>query len=600
VAEVWFFVKYLHANSGKNLIVALIGMIAISLLEGIGILLLLPMLSLSGIIDSATGASVVSRIFWFLPELSKSDSLVIVLGVFISLATLQYVFQRILTIRNLNIQLRYMTGIRVELYGALLRAGWDFFIRKRKSDLVHSLTEDFGRVSVGVTITLQFLAAVVFTIIQLGLAFYLSPELTAMIIACGAALAFYSRKHVKRSKSLGERMSEIAKSYMGGISDQLNGMKEIKSNTIERSRLAWFREMVLRVNQEQLSFARLLSTSQFVYKLSSAVFIAAFIWLFYSFLRAETGQLLLVILIFSRLWPRFNGIQSNLQQIASSAPPLKALISLRRECEEAKEVEEWDNDADHMRIGLTVKQKIEFRDVHFHYSTVKTDYALSGINVHIPANRMTAIVGRSGAGKSTFIDLLMGLLQPVRGTVLLDETPLTKENLLDWRSSISYVPQDPFLFNGSIRDNLLLMQPDAGDELLWEALETASLSDFASKLPNGLDTQVGDRGIRLSGGERQRLVLARALLRSPSVLVLDEATSALDTENENNIQEAIQRMKGKITVIVVAHRLNTIRNADQVIVLDEGSIVQAGQFQQLANEKKGLFRSLLGYPADVS
>lgn len=176
---------------------------------------------------------------------------------------------------------------------------------------------------------------------------------------------------------------------------------------------------------------------------------------------------------------------------------------------------------------------------------------------------MTAIVGKSGAGKSTLIDLLMGLLQPEKGQVLLDGIPLNGDNVNAWRRALSYVPQEPFLFNVSIRENLLLVEPRANEKQLWEALEFAAAAEFVKKLPQGLDTHIGDRGVRLSGGERQRLVLARAILRKPEILILDEATSALDTENEAKIQEALEQLKGTTTIIVIAHRLSTIRNADQ-------------------------------------
>ena len=138
-----------------------------------------------------------------------------------------------------------------------------------------------------------------------------------------------------------------------------------------------------------------------------------------------------------------------------------------------------------------------------------------------------------------------------------------------------------------------MIEPNATEEQIWEALEFSAAEDFVKRLPNGLDTVIGDRGIKLSGGERQRLVLARAILRKPAILVLDEATSALDTENESKIQAALDRLKGKMTIIVIAHRLSTIKNADQVIVLEQGEIIQTGEFNQLANDKKGVFSHLL-------
>ncbi|PGZ80266.1 hypothetical protein COE55_09680 [Priestia megaterium] len=185
---------------------------------------------------------------------------------------------------------------------------------------------------------------------------------------------------------------------------------------------------------------------------------------------------------------------------------------------------------------------------------------------------MTAIIGPSGAGKSTLIDLLMGLLQPEKGQIIIDGVPLTNDNLLSFRRSISYVPQDPFLFNGSIRDNLKMVVPDATEEEIWEALEFSSAAEFVKKLPQGLETLVGDRGSRLSGGERQRLVLARAILKKSSILVLDEATSALDNENEEKIQEALERIKKKMTILIVAHHVGRIRSTNQIVVLVDGSL----------------------------
>jgi ATP-binding cassette subfamily C protein len=237
---------------------------------------------------------------------------------------------------------------------------------------------------------------------------------------------------------------------------------------------------------------------------------------------------------------------------------------------------------------------IECRDIYFRYNRHESLYALQDISLQIQSNRMTAIVGRSGAGKSTLIDILMGLQQPERGQVLIDGAPITSENLFSLRQAISYVPQDPFLFNGSIKENMLMMHPSASEEDIKEALKLAAAAEFVSRLPNGLDTIVGDRGIRLSGGERQRLVLARAILRKPAILVLDEATSALDSENEAKIQEALENLKGTLTIVVIAHRLSTIRNADQVIVLDQGSIIQTGSYSHLAKEKGGLFSTFLG------
>jgi ATP-binding cassette subfamily C protein len=209
----------------------------------------------------------------------------------------------------------------------------------------------------------------------------------------------------------------------------------------------------------------------------------------------------------------------------------------------------------------------------------------------IDAGRTTAIVGTSGAGKSTVADLAMGLLSPDAGHVLVDGVPLTAGRLSAWRHSIGYVPQDGFLLHDSIRRNMLWACPTATDAEIWQNLETAAAADFVAKLAGGLDTVVGDRGVRLSGGERQRIALARALLNRPSLLILDEATSALDSANEQQILDAVARLRGQLTILLITHRLSTVRQADAIHILSGGRIVESGTWVELTG-RDGAFHEL--------
>jgi ATP-binding cassette subfamily C protein len=183
-------------------------------------------------------------------------------------------------------------------------------------------------------------------------------------------------------------------------------------------------------------------------------------------------------------------------------------------------------------------------------------------------------MGPSGAGKSTMADLILGLLSPDHGTVKIDGNPLSGGFLHRWRQSVGYVPQDTFLFHDTIRANLLWARPDAEEKDLWHVLRLSAADGFVSGAPQGLDAVVGDRGGWLSGGERQRIALARALLREPSLLLLDEATTSLDTESEEYINEAIDRLHGKLTIVMIAHRSAAIRRADRIVVLDKGQIIE--------------------------
>lgn len=588
--HVYYFLKQIHAYSGKIVYINIFAMIAIGLMEGIGILLLIPLISMSGIVDFEPDGSPLLSVFGFLKDIPSSVGLPLILAIFVMVVVGQNIVNKQLTVKNVLIQQGFLRYMRIETYGSLLHANWDFFIKQRKSDLINIMTGEIARASAGTYSFLQFMASLVFTFIQIGLAFWLSPNITIFVLLCGTILIFFNRKFLKRSLALGKMNFELGRNYLGGITDQVNGIKDIKSNTLEASRMDWFGSITKKMQDQQVNYTKLKATSQLYYKVASAVLIAVFIYIAVTMFSAQAGQLMLVIIIFSRLWPRVSGIQSSMEQIATTIPSFKAVKALQNECISAKE---FDLKGNKEITPLSIKHGIECQDVYFRYNQNMPVNALRHVNLAIPVNQMTAFVGRSGAGKSTLIDLLMGLNQPEKGQVLIDGTPLSSDNLISLRHSISYVPQEPFLFNDSIRENLLMVEPGASEEKLWEALKFSSAAEFVNKLPEGLDSLIGDRGIKLSGGERQRLVLARAILREPSILVLDEATSSLDTENEAKIQNALDRLKGKMTIIVIAHRLSTIRNADQVIVLEEGEVIQEGGFTQLASEKKSMFSHLL-------
>ncbi|MDP9439524.1 MAG: ATP-binding cassette domain-containing protein, partial [Actinomycetota bacterium] len=214
------------------------------------------------------------------------------------------------------------------------------------------------------------------------------------------------------------------------------------------------------------------------------------------------------------------------------------------------------------------------------------------LDLAIRAGETTAIVGPSGAGKSTVADVVRGLVVPVRGRVLVDGTPLRAGMMRSWRGQIGYVAQDTFLFHDTVRANLLWARPDADDEEIRAALRSAAAEEFVRELPDGMDTILGDRGVRLSGGERQRLALARALLRQPQLLILDEATNALDSENEKRIQKSIEQLHGRMTILTITHRISTIRNADVIHVLERGRLVETGDWDALLAKEDGRFRAM--------
>jgi len=238
--------------------------------------------------------------------------------------------------------------------------------------------------------------------------------------------------------------------------------------------------------------------------------------------------------------------------------------------------------------------KIEFKDVSFSYPSRPDQLILDHLNFTVPENKTTAIVGPSGAGKSTIVSLIPRLYEISDGEILINDLNIQKYSLNKLRSTISFVPQNPQLFSSSLRDNITYGKPDASEDEILSIIEDAALNELIEKLPNGLETKIGDKGIQLSGGERQRVSIARALLVNPKILILDEATSSLDSHNEHLIQVALERAQKDRTVIVIAHRLSTVKNADQVLVIREGKLLQQGNHLELSSVD-GLYKNLVEF-----
>ena len=237
-----------------------------------------------------------------------------------------------------------------------------------------------------------------------------------------------------------------------------------------------------------------------------------------------------------------------------------------------------------------VKESIRFEDVELKYEG-RQEKALCGVNLNWPAGTSLALVGPSGSGKSSLADLLLGLYEPTSGSIFVDNICLKKLKKESWRNQLGVVSQDTLLFNTSVRENLLFAKPDATDSEIVEAIHSADAIEFTQRLPQGLDTLIGERGFMLSGGQRQRLAIARALLRKPAILILDEATSALDTNAEQAVQATLDALPSGGTRLIIAHRLSTIKNADQIAVLDKGKVVEVGSHDELIL-KRGLYSQL--------
>lgn len=592
------FFRSLYRYSRKDFTQNLLFMVVSGITGGIGILMLIPLLSLIGILDGGNGSiEWVRQQAGFLDALPATARLPVILLTYVLLIIAQSLFSRRMSLLNTRIIQGYVEYLRVRLFEKTVNVEWSVMISKNKSDISNMFAVEINRISSGGVLFLRLISDVIVFLVHLTIAFFISPPLTVFVMICGLALALLMRSTLRDSKSVGSKIHETNKRLLFEITEQLNGVKEVKSYGIEDRQLNKFAEVCSKIKDNLIRHTKLQSRPQLLYSIAAALIISLVFYLMVSFFGIEPASMIIILYVFSRTWPIFMKTQSNLQSILVAVPSFDAYGRLIDDFSKREEKRDEGVDAQEAVTSeeIRLRRYIRFDRVCFTYRSEKESFRLKDVSFDIPAKQTTVLVGRSGAGKSTIVDLLLLFLKPHNGRILVDDTELTFASEQAWRRRIAYVPQDAFLLNGTIRDNLLHFNPSASDTETQKAIETAAASEFIAKLPDGLETYIGDRGIRLSGGEKQRVVLARALLRHPDILVLDEATSSLDSQNEFLIRQAIANLRGKMTIIIIAHRLTTVRNADNVLVIEDGQVVESGSYDDLSTREGGRFFEMIEF-----
>ena len=324
---------------------------------------------------------------------------------------------------------------------------------------------------------------------------------------------------------------------------------------------------------------------QVIYSCAAAAMIGVIFIVCVLAFRMDTARLMVLVYVFMRLWPVFSSLYGRIQSINTSVPALEKL-------EEALNNLSREENADEAPAPMPFEKTIEFKNVSFAYQG-SDETVLKDASFTLKKGTITALVGRSGAGKTTIADLLLGFLYPTEGEILIDGKKLTRENLPSWRHALGYIPQEPLIMNASVRENLQRFHPSATDEDMIEALKKAQAWEFVKNMKDGLSTTLGDQGVRLSGGERQRIVLARVLLGHPRLIIMDEATSAMDYESETAVRQAVKALDKDITIVIIAHRLATVRTAQYALVIENGAITEDGLLSELLQKDNGYLNKLL-------
>lgn len=425
----------------------------------------------------------------------------------------------------------------------------------------------------------SLLGAVVITAIRI-------PEFLPFFIFVGPITALVI---IRLRKTMNDRNEEF-RGEIEEMSARVNEMTTLipitRAHGLEQSALRQMYDSFSNVKRAGLKLdsfnAKFQAAAWVIFQIANVSCLVIAAWCaYYGYFNVSTGDVVLLSAYFGQLI-------GSVILLSSLAPFISKGLSSVRSLGEVLESPDIEVNSGRKQVS-SVRGDIEFKEVSLMYPGAST-WALSQINVKAGPGKVTALVGASGSGKSTFINLVIGFLRPSKGKVFLDNQDMRELDMREVRKYVSMVPQESVLFDGSVRDNVTYGIANVSEENFIQALQEANAWDFVSQLPDGPETIVGERGARISGGQKQRLAIARALIRNPRILILDEATSALDSESENLIQQALARLMKDRTTFVVAHRLSTIMRADEIIVLDQGELVERGSHVDLLSKKGVYFR----------
>jgi ABC transporter fused permease/ATP-binding protein len=480
-----------------------------------------------------------------------------------------------------------MRDIRLAVYGRLVRLPVPFFDKRRTGELISRITSDVSLLQDTFSTTLAELFRQLVTLVA-GVAFLLfnTPKLTVFMLATFPLLVLIALVFGKFIRRLSKKTQDELAAANVIVEETLQSISTVKSFVGEAYEVNRYGKGLEKVVRVALAAAKY--RGAFISFIIFALFggIVGVMW--YGASLVASGEMSVGELVSFVLYTTFiGGSIAGLGDIYSQLQ--KAIGSSERVVELLAEEEEAGSGAQ----MAAIKGTIEFDGVGFHYPTRTEVEVLKGVTFKIQSGEKVALVGPSGAGKSTIIHLLLRFYEVAAGQIRIDGEPITHWNLASLRNKIGIVPQEVLLFGGSIRENIGYAKPTATEEEIILAAKKANAWQFISQFPEGLDTLVGERGIKLSGGQRQRVAIARAILKDPAILILDEATSSLDAESEALVQEALNElMKGR-TTLIIAHRLATIRKVDRIYVLTEGKIVEQGSHQELVQDASGIYANLV-------
>lgn len=555
----------------------------------LGGLLLIIIRSLAGLVLPYASKSLIDDI---IP--SKDMASLKTLLIFVSSAILIQAITSFSLTRLLSVEAQHLISLlRARVQRKLMTLPIRFFDNNKSGALVSRVMSDVEGVRnlVG-TGFVQLIGGSITAIVSLVILININAMMTLFVLVPVVTFALIALKAFGYIRPIFRERGKIKADVTGRLTETLNGIRVIKGFNAEEQESQTFEDGVhrifLNVKKSLTATALITSSSTFLLGLASAgiMGIGGYFMMNGDMTYGEFVSFTLFLGFMIAPIVQMSNIGSQLTE---------ALAGLDR-TQELMTMDEEDNGLERPEILNGIQGNIEFNDVSFSYEEDKE--VLHNIDFTAPAGSVTALVGSSGSGKSTIAGLAATFLNPSSGKVTIDDVDLTSVNLSSYRSNLGVVLQDDFLYEGTIRENILFARPDASEEELLDAVKGAYVHEFTDRFEEGLDTVIGERGVKLSGGQRQRISIARALLANPKIIILDEATSNLDTESESYIQKSLAVLMKNRTTFVIAHRLSTIQQADQILVIEDGEIVERGNHNSLL-EQEGRYHKLYTYQSRI-
>lgn len=570
-----FFYRYLH-----NAIFIVLGLsMVVSILDAFGLTMFLPLLQVVGG-EGNVNPEEMGRLRFIVEGMANIgfnltiSSVLLFMFLFFCFKGIVYYFN---SIYGVILQQRFIKRIRLDLLKNLNRMSFKKFILSDAGRIQNTMSGEVDRVDQAFRTYFTTFQQAAMVIVYMGFAFFLDVQFALLVTVGGVATNLLYKLIYERTKNASRKLTGFTSVFQGQIIQHVLHFKYLKATGKIDHYGNRLKETINAIENSRRRIGFLNSIGASAREPMLVAVIAVVILIQVNFLGGAMATILITLMFFYRALTSLLSMQQNWNSYMSVSGSLENLQDFQKELKSSKE-------EDGKEIFRSFTKGISLQKVDFYYGETPI---LKKIDLQIRKNESIALVGESGSGKTTLINLITGLLPEDGGVIQVDGQPLKSISKVTYQERIGYVSQDPVVFNDTLYNNVTLWAPKIEQNLtrFEKSMRQASLWDFTQELPKGLDTELGNNGINLSGGQKQRVSIARELFKDIDILILDEATSALDSETEKAIQESINALQGEYTLIIVAHRLATIRNVDKIALLDKGEIVDVANFENLVNKQ---------------